>query len=110
MISVAPRRAARTSRLVPVDPPGQRLYGHDGIVARAVADLRERYRDKPDPDGLLGDEFTLLDLRRVHEQVRDSLLQPDTFRRAMMPFLEPTGAMTVARRGRPAELFRHNGR
>lgn len=102
-------RFSEQTRLVPVSVPGHRLYGHDGIVARAVDDLRARYRDKPDPDRLLGDEFTLLELRRVHEEVGGVTMQPDTFRRAMLPFLEATGSMTVARRGRPAELFRRQG-
>jgi hypothetical protein len=91
---------ARTSQ------PGRLPYGHGGIIARAVEDLRQRYRDVPDPDGLLGIEFTLLELRLAHEAVAGASLQRDWFRRTMEPRLEPTGNVVAGGRGRPAELFR----
>ncbi|OJZ63514.1 NrtR DNA-binding winged helix domain-containing protein [Mycolicibacterium diernhoferi] len=64
------------------------------------------YASTPDPDRLLGDGFTLRDLRLVHEAILGQELQRDTFRRAMEPHLEPTGERVAAGRGRPAELFR----
>lgn len=72
----------------------------------AVDDVRARYTTAPDPDRLLGDTFTLRDLRLVHEAIAGGELQRDTFRRAMEPHLEPTGDRVAAGRGRPAELFR----
>lgn len=95
------------TRLVPADDPGAMPYGHGEIVARAVADLRARYAEHPDPDGLLADPFTVLDLRLVHEAVTGQRLQRDTFRRLMEPRLSRTGTVTSGTRGRPAELFRH---
>jgi hypothetical protein len=94
------------TRLVPTSNPGRLPYGHGGIVARAVDDLRPRYAVSPDPDGLLGRAFTLRDLRMAHQAVAGKPLQRDWFRRAMEPQLEPTGELATGVRGRPAELFR----
>lgn len=99
-------RFVETTRVVPVNAPGRLVYGHDKIISLAVADVRARYQAGPDPDGLLGAEFTLRDLRLVHEVVAGDELQRDTFRRAMEGHLESTGATTAGGRGRPAELFR----
>jgi len=106
---VAPDRLASRSphtRLVPVNAPGRLVYDHPEIIALAVEDVRTRYRSLPDPDGLLGEEFTLRDLRLVHEAVAGNALQRDTFRRAMEAHLEATGHRVVVGRGRPAEKFR----
>jgi ADP-ribose pyrophosphatase YjhB (NUDIX family) len=94
------------TRLVRTSRPGRLPYGHGGIIARAVEDLRFRYRAVPDPDGLLGAQFTLLELRRAHEAVAGEPLQRDWFRRTMEPRLQPTGRVIAGGRGRPAELFR----
>ncbi|MGV0741046.1 NUDIX domain-containing protein [Mycolicibacterium sp. XJ870] len=94
------------TRLVPVGAPGRLIYDHPDIIALAVADVRAHYEAKPDPDRLLGDEFTVRDLRLVHEAVAGYPLQRDTFRRAMESHLDATGTTTVSGRGRPAELFR----
>lgn len=99
-------RFAEATRLVPVDAPGRLVYDHAEIIALAVADVRARYVASPDPDRLLGEQFTLRDLRRVHEAIVGESLQRDTFRRAMEPHLEPTGERVAVGRGRPAELFR----
>lgn len=99
-------RFADRTRLVPIGAPGRLPYDHAEIIALAVEHVRARYRDKPDPDGLLGDEFTLRELRLAHEALLGKPLQRDTFRRAMEPQLSATGATTSAGRGRPAELFR----
>lgn len=94
------------TRVVPTSRPGRLPYGHGGIIARAVENLCLRYRDSPDPDGLLGAEFTLLELRLAHEAVAGERLQRDWFRRTMEPRLQPTGTVVAGGRGRPAELFR----
>ncbi len=99
-------RVVETTRLVPVNAPGRLVYDHTKIIELAVADVRGRYQAEPDPDGLLGDAFTLRDLRLIHEAVAGELLQRDTFRRAMEGQLEATGDTTAGGRGRPAELFR----
>lgn len=99
-------RLAATTRLVPVHAPGRLIYDHGDIIALAVEDVRTRYEASPDPDRLLGEEFTLRDLRLVHEEVEGSALQRDTFRRSMESQLVATGATTAGGRGRPAELFK----
>jgi len=98
-------RTPGCTRLVPVVPT-DRLYGHDDIVERAVDELRSRYRDNADPDRLLGDTFTLRELRHVHEVVSGKRLQADNFRRAMESLVVGTDQLSAGGRGRPAELFR----
>lgn len=98
------------TRLAPASAPGRLPYGHEQIIALAVADLRTRYSAGPDPDALIAPTFTLRELRLLHEAVAGHPLQRDTFRRSMEPLLEPTGDMTAGLRGRPAELFRHQPR
>jgi hypothetical protein len=63
-------------------------------------------RGQARPGRLLGDEFTLRELRLAHEAVAGKTLQHDAFRRTMEPQLVATGATTTGTRGRPAELFR----
>jgi 8-oxo-dGTP diphosphatase len=99
-------RFPEATRLMAVGHPGRLPYDHADIIVRAVDHIRARYADAPDPDRLLGDEFTLRELRLAHEAVADESLQRDTFRRAMAPKLEATGATATGGRGRPAELFR----
>jgi ADP-ribose pyrophosphatase YjhB (NUDIX family) len=99
-------RFGEATRLVPVHAPGRLVYDHAEIIALAVDDVRARYVATPDPDRLLGEEFTLRDLRLLHEAIVGEALQRDTFRRAMEPRLAATGERVAVGRGRPAELFR----
>jgi hypothetical protein len=101
-------RFAETTRLVSIDAPGRLPFDHADIIKLAIADVRSHYREKPDPDRLLGDEFTLRELRIAHEAIAGMSLQRDTFRRAMEPHLVATGATSISGRGRPAELFRRS--
>lgn len=94
-----------STRLAGADAPGRLPYAHGEIVARAVEDVRTRYAAAPDPDQLLGDTFTLRELRLTHEAVAGEELPRDTFRRLMDPQLAATGETRVGTRGRPAELF-----
>ncbi len=101
-------RFAGTTRLMPASAPGRLTYDHASIIERAVDDLRSRYLSEPDPDWLLGEEFTLRELRLAHEAVAGVGLMRDAFRRTMEPHLVATGTTVTAARGRPAELFRRN--
>lgn len=101
---------ARIARLPEISitlPGGQeRLpYEQDSIVVEAVRRLRETYADKPDPECFLPEEFTVYQLRLVHEAVLGRDLDKDVFRRQMLPYLEPTGRMSERTVGRPARLF-----
>lgn len=81
-------------------------FDHDDIVARAVRWARDLHRVDPDPRGLLGPEFTLLELQRLHEAVAGAELLKDTFRRSMIGSLEETGTLSRGGVGKPARLFR----
>ncbi len=98
--------AART-RMAPVDRPGELAWDHPEIVRQAKNDVRARYSGSADPEYLLGTEFTLPDLRRVHEAVAGKDLDRDRFRRAMDDKVRRTGRQeNTGARGRPADLFR----
>jgi 8-oxo-dGTP diphosphatase len=99
-------RFVETTRLMPAAAPGRLSFDHRIIIERAVEDLRLRYRGEPDPDRLLGDEFTLRELRLAHEAIAGEELKRDAFRRTMKLHLDETGMAITAGRGRPAELFR----
>jgi 8-oxo-dGTP diphosphatase len=99
-------RFAKTTRLMPASAPGRLTFDHASIITCAVDDLRSRYRTEPDPDWLLGEEFTLRQLRLAHESVARKTLQRDAFRRTMERHLVATGTTITEARGRPAELFR----
>lgn len=81
-------------------------YGHSDIVAKAVEWLRCAYAEAPDPGALLGEPFTLKELRELHEVVVGAPLMRDTFRRFMEPKLSGTGQMSDGTRGRPSRLWR----
>lgn len=91
-------------------PDGQRAlpYEQDTIVRTAVNSLRDVYADRPDPGHLLPEEFTVYQLRKVHEAVLGRQLDKDVFRRQMAPALRETGRMSEASVGRPAQLFRRS--
>jgi ADP-ribose pyrophosphatase YjhB (NUDIX family) len=85
------------------------LFDHDMIVAEAAHAIRERYERGPDPDGLLAEDFTLAELRALHEAVLGERLRKDTFNRRMLEQLNPVGdsdaPMTRSRGGRPAQVY-----
>lgn len=98
------------TRLIPADAPGRLAFDHEDIITRALTDLRSRYRERPDPDHLLGESFTLRQLRRLHEAVDGQEIGPDkldTFRRRMQAKLIRVsgGPVRGEGRGRPAQLF-----
>ncbi len=108
--AVSPERLASRlpaeTRLVAVSSLGRLIYDHRLIIAAAVEHLRSRYRDQPDPEGLLGATFTMLQLRLLHEAVAGERLDRDVFRREMKDNLTATGQVSAGARGRPAELFK----
>ncbi|WP_236827383.1 MULTISPECIES: NUDIX domain-containing protein [unclassified Blastococcus] len=90
----------------PVDEVRGLPFDHDEIVGRAVADMRRQYLERPDPDGLLDEPFTIRDLHRLHEAVEGGLgFSPDTFRRAMLPRLKETRRRSEGTVGKPAQLY-----
>ncbi len=88
------------------DSKEQLPYGQVEIVRYATAEMRELYRQFPDPEGLLVESmFTLAELRAVHVGVLGHDWQIDTFRRHMLGLLTDLDSMTVGRAGRPASLY-----
>lgn len=101
------RLVGADGRLEPVDAlPGPLAFDHDAIVEASVSWARAEYRDRPDPRRLVSDEFTLLELQRVHEAVLGRRLQKDTFRRQMIDQLDGTGTLSRGTVGKPARLYR----
>ena len=100
-------RIEEKTRIVPADDLGILPYDHTAIIRQAVQTVRASYELAPDPERLLAEPFTILQLRLTHEAVVGRPFQRDTFRRLMEPQLVGTGRTTAGARGRPAELFRH---
>ncbi|MFD4367804.1 NUDIX domain-containing protein [Rhodococcus sp. NPDC058521] len=94
--------------VLPCDDPvvADLAFDHRHMVGLALADLRERYARRPDPDHLLGDSFTILELRRLYEIVFSRPLPKDSFRRHVIEGLVSTGETSSIGGGRPAETFR----
>src|SRR5699024_1916681 len=92
-------------KLVPVHDVDELSSEHQEIVRVAVHRLRALHERTPVPFGLLESEFSLRQLRELHEIVAGESLQADTFRRTMLPLLDPTGQAVSQGRGRPAQTF-----
>ncbi|AMM20641.1 hypothetical protein AX769_11420 [Frondihabitans sp. PAMC 28766] len=90
---------------VPVSEVEPLPYGHNEIVARAVATLRADYAEHPDPAALVAGPFTLTQLRQTHEVLAGEALQRDAFRRAMEPQLRKVDARSEGSVGKPAQLY-----
>ncbi len=86
--------------------PVELAFDHEAIVAEAVRWARAEYGERPDPRRILGEQFTLYELRRVHEAVLGRELQKDTFRRAMEGRVVETGEVRRGTVGKPARVFR----
>src|SRR5699024_323295 len=92
-------------KLVPVHDVDELSSEHREIVRVAVHRLRALHERTPDPFGLLESEFSLRQLRELHEIVAGESLQAATFRRTMLPLLAPTGQAVSQGRARPAQTF-----
>lgn len=103
---VVPERSLAGAELTPLDAAHGLVYDHEQILRMAVDTLRADYRRSADPEGLLGPEFTLYELLRLHEAVAGERLGKDTFRRRMKDQLVETDAYQPGVVGKPAKLFR----
>jgi len=83
-------------------------FEHDLILDEAVKVLKARYETRPDPDNFLPTEFTVLQLREIHEAILGRKLDKDLFRRKMNRHLKSTGELSSGSVGKPAELFKRN--
>lgn len=90
-------------------PATSLAFDHDSMVTLSVHDLRDQYAARVDPAHILGERFTLLELRRLYEVVFDKEFPKDTFRRHVFGALTGTGETSLAGGGRPAELYSRAG-
>jgi ADP-ribose pyrophosphatase YjhB (NUDIX family) len=98
--------SATRTRMAPADRPGTLAWDHADIVRLAKNNLRRRYQSSADPEHLLRTDFTMRELRRIHEAVEGDDFKQDAFRRAMAEHVVSTGRFEgTGSRGRPAELF-----
>lgn len=83
-------------------------FDHTSIVHYALARLRAKITYTPIAHAFLPPEFTLADLRAVHEAVLRTTLDPANFRRQALASktLVPTGTCLQGTSHRPPALFR----
>lgn len=102
---------ARTTdnvRWMPADDLPALAFDHDEIVAYALGRLRGKVEYSPIAHALLGEEFTLAELREVYEAVLRRPLDPANFRRQIEASgtVAPTGRFLAGGRHRPPRLYR----
>lgn len=83
-------------------------FDHNAIVEYALARLRAKITYSPIALAFVGAEFTLADLRGVHEAVLRKPLDPANFRRQLLgsDWLVPTGTTLAGTSHRPPQLYR----
>ncbi len=83
-------------------------FDHATILADAVASLGRRMETSTVATALLGEEFTIADIRGVYEAVWGRPLDPGNFQRKVLGtpgFVTDSGWRTAGGRGRPATLY-----
>lgn len=85
-------------------------FDHNQIVDYALWRLQNKVGYSRIAHGLLGDEFTLAELREVYEAILERRLDPANFRRQAenSGALIPTDRFRTGTRHRPARLYRYN--
>ncbi len=108
-----PGGALATGRWWPVEACGADAgptlaFDHLEILTAAVEGLRSRLERTDLATALVGEPFTLGDLRRAYEACWGADLEPANFRRKILAtpgFVEATGTTRAVGTGRPAELY-----
>jgi 8-oxo-dGTP diphosphatase len=83
-------------------------FDHNDIVKYALDRLRAKITYSDIAHAFTGEEFTLAQLREVHEAVRQVRLDPANFRRQTLthPRIQPTGGHLSGTSHRPPALYR----
>ncbi len=83
-------------------------FDHNRIVEYALGRLRAKITYSPIAYAFLNPEFTLAELREVHEAVLRKPLDPANFRRQVLASnaIEPTGTCLTGTSHRPPALYR----
>jgi ADP-ribose pyrophosphatase YjhB (NUDIX family) len=97
-------------RWFPADELPPLAFDHNVIVEYALWRLRNKMEYSRIAHALLGETFTLAQLREVHEAVLGKPLDPANFRRAMeaSDALVDTGERLTGTRHRPPKLYRYD--
>jgi ADP-ribose pyrophosphatase YjhB (NUDIX family) len=97
-------------RWFPADELPPLAFDHNVIVEYALWRLRTKMEYSRIAHALLGETFTLAQLREVHEAVLGKPLDPANFRRAMeaSKALVDTGERLTGTRHRPPRLYRYD--
>lgn len=97
-------------RWFPADALPDLAFDHALIVEYALWRLRTKMEYSRIAHALLGETFTLSELRQVHEAVLDRELDPANFRRQMESSgaVVPTGERQTGGRHRPPRLYRYD--
>src|SRR5690606_766380 len=105
--SAAPRQNVRW---LPADDLPRLAFDHNLVVEYALWRLRTKVSYSRIAHNLLGETFTLRELRAVHEIVRQTRLDPANFRRPVAAGVAggPPGQMRTGAAHRPARLYRDN--
>lgn len=110
---VRPDEDARTAEVPNVewfvaDEVPQLAFDHNEIVRHALDRLRAKITYSPIALAFVPDEFTLAELRGVHEAVLGRCLDPANFRRQVLAggTVEPTGTHLTGTSHRPPALYR----
>lgn len=84
-------------------------FDHKTIIDYALARVRSKVEYTDLATRLVGDTFTLTQLRHVHEAITGTTLDPANFRRRMLSsgLIVPTGDQLATGRHRPAKLYRY---
>jgi hypothetical protein len=96
-------------RPVPAAAPGRAMASdHRRILATGLGRLRSKLKYRPVLFDLMPATFTLSELQTAAEAVAGLSLHKQNFRRGVerTGLVEPTGRLSAATGGRPAELFR----
>jgi ADP-ribose pyrophosphatase YjhB (NUDIX family) len=110
--SIEARRASvgQNVRWFPADDLPTLAFDHNNIVEYALWRLRNKMEYSRIAHALLGETFTLAQLREVYEAVLGKRLDPANFRRTMESSgaLVDTGERLAGTRHRPPRLYRYN--
>jgi 8-oxo-dGTP diphosphatase len=90
------------------DEVPQLAFDHNRIVEYALGRLRAKITYSPIAHAFLNPEFTLAELREVHEAVLRKQLDPANFRRQVLASntVVPTGTFVTGTSHRPPALYR----
>lgn len=109
---LAPEAARDHDQPPAVGVPGRAMVSdHRRILATALGRLRSKMKYRPVLFDLTPETFTLSQLQAAAEAVSGLSLHKQNFRRGVerTGLVEPTGRLSAATGGRPAELYRYRG-